>query len=262
MRWWWLGLVVACGATSAPADDDARDARAEDDARDALSDEAGVDAGAPLPVDAAVDAAPGSISTWALYTIAPGAHGAVLASGAAGNPSSGLVSGLAGRDYLFAFDASAAYTITSPTQPNDQLDWNKLPGMSDCGTLDLAADGAMFGWRWRLDISPQVLEVTAYANDAGAHLTPPAPLFTLDAADLASVSPLRYRVWMDGALYRFAVSGTMRGRAIAAESTLPRRCAATAPSGLGVQWAAGFYFGGTSTSPSTITGRIFEQPFR
>lgn len=262
MRWWWLVLVMACGSAPAASDAVAPDGGADAAALDAGNEEPARDAGLSLAEDAAVDAAPGPVSTWALYTIAPGAHGATLASGAAGNPSSGFVSGVAGRDYLFAFDPSAQYTLTSPTQPNDQLDWNKLPGISDCGTLDLAADGAMFGWRWRLDTTPPVLEISAYANDAGTHLTPSAPLFTLDAADLASISPLRYRLWMDGALYRFSVSGTMRGRPIAAESTLARRCAATAPSTLTVQWAAGFYFGGTSSSPATITARIFEGPFR
>ncbi len=56
------------------------------------------------------------------------------------------------------------YTLTAPVQPNDQLDWNKLPGISDCDQLDLSVDGVMFGWRWRLDTSPKVLEITAYAT--------------------------------------------------------------------------------------------------
>ena len=135
----------------------------------------------------------------------------------------GLVSGVSGREYELAFDTSARYVLTQPAQPGDQLDWNKLPGVSDCGTVDLARDGMMFGWRWRLDTKPEVLEVTAYANNAGTHLTPPAPMTTLDAADLASVTPLRYRVWADGPVYRFRITGTMRGRAIDVEETLTRR---------------------------------------
>jgi hypothetical protein len=51
------------------------------------------------------------------------------------------------------------YRITNPVQPDDQLDWNKLPGVSDCGQLDLAQDGFMFAWRWRLDLTPNVLEL-------------------------------------------------------------------------------------------------------
>ena len=218
------------------------------------------DAGSEAGADASLDAAPGSVATWALYTIMPGAHGALLTTTGAGDPPSSFTSGASGRDYDLAFDGSAIYTITKPVEPGDQLDWNKLPGLSDCGTIDLAADGVMFGWRWRLDTVPNVLEVTAYANDAGKHLTPPQPLLTLDAGDLASVTPLRYRLTMDGALYRFAVTGTMRGRTIDATAILARRCATTPPSGLSVQWAAGFYFGGTSTAPSAITSRIFERP--
>lgn len=197
-------------------------------------------------------------SDWARYVIEPGAHSATVVTAPAGNPRSGLVAGIGERTYDLAFDVSAMYAITNPTQPNDQLDWNKLPGMSDCGTFDLSVDGVMFGWRWRLDVTPNVLEVTAYANGAGVHLTPPTPMVILDAADLESASPLRYRVWMDGASYRFAISGTMRGRTVGAASELARRCASTAPSSLTVQWAAGLYFGGTSTAPTTITARVFE----
>lgn len=164
------------------------------------------------------------------------------------------------REYDFAFDTSAMYVLVNPTQPDDQFDWNKLPGVSDCGTFDLSADGTMFGWRWRVDTVPHVVEVTAYANNAGTHLTPAEPLFTLDELDLASRAPLHYRLTLDGALYRFSVSGNVRGRVIDGSVTLPRRCANTAPSSLFSQWAAGFYFGGTSKAPSTITARIFEQP--
>jgi hypothetical protein len=198
---------------------------------------------------------------WARYTIAEGAHDATIADGVAGNPARGLVGGVAGRDYDFAFDPSAAYTLTNPAQPNDQLDWNKLPGLSDCGAIDLSVDGAMFGWRWRVDTSPKVLEVTAYANDAKSHLTPATPMLTLDAGDLASVTPLRYRLWFDGATYGFSISGSVRGRAIDASATLPRACAATSAGDLFLQGAAGYYFGGTSTAPATITARIFERPW-
>ena len=256
---WLLALALGCAP---PADEDgsARDAAAPDGGlpEDAAS---AVDAASVAPPDAhgGGDASVDPIAGWARYTIAPGAHAATLATGSAGNPRGGLVTGIAARDYDLAFDPSAKYVITHPTEPEDQLDWNKLPGLSDCGTIDLAADGAMFGWRWRLDVTPPVLEVTAYANDAGKHLTPEAPMITLDAADLASITPLRYRLRMDGAVYRFDISGKVRGRAIDVSATLPRRCATTAPSTLGIQWAAGFYFGGTSVSPAVITARIFER---
>lgn len=197
--------------------------------------------------------------SWALYTINVGAHSASISGGTAGNPVS-LFTTVPGRDFQFRFNASASYVLTRPTEPTDQLDWNKLPGLSDCGTLDLSVNGAMFGWRWRLDTTPNVLEVTAYANNAGKHLWPPTPLFVLDAADLASDAPLRYRVWLDGSQYRFQVAGTVRGRVINASATLPRICPGTSAAGL--KWASGMYFGGTSTAPSKITGNVSEIPFK
>jgi len=197
--------------------------------------------------------------SWAQYTINVGAHSASVSGATPGNPVS-LFTWVAGRDYRFRFNSSASYVITRPTEPSDQFDWNKLPGISDCGTLDLSVNGAMFGWRWRLDTTPQVLEVTAYANNNSKHLTPAAPLFTLDAADLASDAPLRYRVWLDGSRYQFRVEGTVRGRSISATAVLPRSCPATSAGGL--KWASGFYFGGTSTAPSKMTGNVSETAFK
>ena len=136
------------------------------------------------------------------------------------------------------------------------------PGFSDCNQFDLSVDGAMFGWRWRLDTNPKVLEVTAYANNASTHLTPQKPLTTLDADDLMSRTPLHYRVWIDGANYGFSIDGTIRGRPINVQTTLTRKCATMTPAQLLFQWASGFYFGGTSTSPSTITGRVSEIPYK
>lgn len=202
-----------------------------------------------------------SVSSWSLYTIAIAAHSATISNAASGAPIDGLVNGTTGRDYRFAFDPSAEYTLTAPVQPNDQMDWNKLPGISDCNQIDLSADGVMFGWRWRLDTTPKVLEITAYANDSSTHLEA-APLVTLDADDLASVTPLHYRLWIDGAHYQFSISGNMRGRSISETATLARECTTTATSTLELQWAAGFYFGGTSVSPSIITGHVFEVPFK
>ena len=212
----------------------------------------------PSQPDPDAQALPLTADSWALYTIMPGAHSASISMASPGNPIS-LFTTVSGRDYRFRFGPSAAYVITKSTQPEDQLDFNKLPGFSDCGTLDLSVNGAMFGWRWRLDLTPNVLEVYAYANNASKHLWSTGPLLTLDADDLRSDTPLRYRVWIDGAQYRFAVSGTMRGRAVSATTTLPRACAGTNPSG--IKWASGLYFGGTSTVPNKITGYVFEIPF-
>lgn len=253
------GCVVACEPSIAPIEEGRAEAGSPHDALPVIPEPSrGQDSGGPD--SGAHDAVAGlpPVSDWPRYVIEPGAHSAKVVVAAEGNPLAGLVAGIEARTYDLAFDASAIYAITAPAQPNDQLDWNKLPGMSDCGTFDLSVDGVMFGWRWRLDVTPNVLEVTAYANGAGEHLTAPTPMVVLDAADLESASPLRYRLWMDGAKYRFAIFGSVRGRTISATSELARRCAATAPSSLSVQWAAGLYFGGTSTAPTTITARVFE----
>ncbi|MFT3697885.1 MAG: hypothetical protein QM831_32390 [Kofleriaceae bacterium] len=191
--------------------------------------------------------APDAAPSWALYTIEAGQHYADLANNVQGvNPVDGLVH-TAGRDYDFIFDASAIYTITNPAEPNDQLDWNKLPGLADCGNIDLSQDGLMFGWRWRLDT--QVLEITAYANNAGVHLTPDQPLVSLTAADLTGV--LSYRFERTQTTYEFDANGM--------HATLPRRCT-DQPVDLEA-FAAGFYFGGTSTAPQVITGQIHERSF-
>ena len=208
------------------------------------------DVDAALPIDAPRD-------PWATYTIAMGAHAATISGGGPGNPVRAIVE-VSGRDYQFAFDPSAQYVLTMPTQPEDQLDWNKLPGLSDCSTADLSVNGAMFGWRWRLDLEPPVLEVTAYANNDRVHLTTPT-LITVTAAELASATPLRYRFAIDGDRYRFAIRGALGDRAIDVTAELPRSCPTIDPRL--TKWAAGFYFGGTSVAPSVITGRISEQPF-
>ncbi len=193
---------------------------------------------------------------WATYTISTGRHDATLANRDIRDPIDGVVT-VSGRDYDFILDPSAIYELTMPTEPEDQLDWNKLPGLSDCGTTDLSVDGAMFGWRWNLDA--QVLELTAYANNASHHLWLEAPLFTLDADDLAAEEPLRYRVAREPDRYTFSVTGTIRGRAIDVTATHPRRCTDQPIDPLA--WAGAFYFGGTSTAPHEVTARIREQPY-
>ncbi|MGN6105424.1 MAG: hypothetical protein ACTHU0_09995 [Kofleriaceae bacterium] len=135
-----------------------------------------------------------------------------------------------------------------------------MPGLSDCGDIDLSINGLMFGWRWRLDVAPPRLEITAYANHDGVHLTAPAPLVTLDADDLADEQPLRYRVYREPSAYRFAIEGVVRDRPIQAAAMLPRGCTAFPIDE--IAWAAGFYFGGTSTAPHQITARIREAAWR
>jgi hypothetical protein len=193
---------------------------------------------------------------WATYIIPAGRHDATLVDRVPKNPIDGVTSTV-GRDFELILDPSAIYEIAEPVEPTDQLDWNKLPGLSDCNTVDLSVDGIMFGWRWRLDL--QVLEVTAYANNASVHLTPDATLFTLDAADLEAREPLHYRVWREPTEYRVSVTGSIRGRAIEASAPMPRRCTDVELDPLA--WAGAFYFGGTSTAPHEITAQIREIPF-
>jgi len=147
--------------------------------------------------------------------------------------------------------------LTNPTQPKDQLDRNKLPGRSDCGDLDLAENGWMFAWRWRTDLTPRVLEINAYANNDGTHLWLPEPLLTLTSAQLDARLPVWFdmRISSDRTRYEFVVRGP--GSRLATGS-LPRACTTAASASW--QWTAGFYFGGTSTAPSTITGLMRELP--
>ncbi|MGW0173998.1 hypothetical protein ACWDUM_09135 [Rhodococcus sp. NPDC003322] len=202
--------------------------------------------------------APDTPPGWSSYTIEKGAHTAVVGrpAGVSG-PLAGLVSpGGASRTYDFILTPTAEYVLTSPTQPEDQFDWNKLPGFSDCGDIDLARNGAMFGWRWRTDTAPRVLELVPYANADGVHQYPDVALVTLSHDDLAANEPLRYSIQIDGSVYRFAIDGTIRGREIHETATLSRSCPDNPTST--AKWFAGFYFGGTSTAPSKIYGYVRE----
>jgi hypothetical protein len=223
---------------------------------------------AVVPCPATVPAAPARCQVasptvpgpgWATWTIPTGAHSANAPVHGAQAPTTltGFVNpGRLARRYQFAFDGSARYVLTNPTQPEDQLDWNKLPGLSDCGTFDLADDGWMFAWRWRTDLTPRVLEITGYANNDGTHLWLDQPLLTLTSAQLDARLPLWFdmRVSANRTRYEFTVRGP--GSRVATGS-LPRSCTTTSPT---FQWAGGFYFGGTSTAPSTITGLMRELP--
>lgn len=214
------------------------------------------DGGAGAGPDAAPE--PDGGPAWATYTIEPGEHDATVSGGTRDSPLAGFVE-VEGRDYQLALDASAAYVITEPVEPQDQLDWNKLPGLSDCGAFDLAQDGVMFGWRWRIELDPPRLEITAYANADGVHQWPQDALVSLTGEELAEEAPLRYRIWSDGGVYGFSIDGTIGGRTIDVATTLPRGCADEA--GGSARWAAGLYFGGTSVAPTTITARIAERAF-
>lgn len=204
---------------------------------------------APLPPEPGI-----STIGWWSYRIDAGDHAANVVRGWVGSrPRHGLAWNGA-RTYRFAFDTSAEYAMTTAwmKDPADQADWNKLPGFSDCGNISLAKNGAMFGWRW--NVEKEVLEVTAYWNNDGRHLTTPEPLFTLTRAELATGAPLLYRVAAERNQYTFSVTGTVGGRTINASATGTRAC----PGRTRLKWNSGLYFGGTSTAPHTINGRIDE----
>ena len=199
--------------------------------------------------------AAGDVTTWPQYRIAVGAHSATVVSGTTGTkPKAGFTT-ISQRGFRLAFDASAEYVLTNPTQPADQFDWNKLPGLSDCGSLDLSQNGFMFGWRWRTDLTPRVLEVTAYWNRAGVHLNAPEPMVVLSAAEVESGVPLTYSEKIVGSTYEFRITGVIGGRSIDATATGTRNCSGSTT---GLKWASGLYFGGTSTAPQVITARVTE----
>jgi hypothetical protein len=209
--------------------------------------------GAVATVVGAVPA--GAVTTWPMYRIAVGAHSASIVSGTSGTkPKAGFTS-VSQRSFRLAFDRSAEYVLTNPTQPEDQFDWNKLPGLSDCGSLDLSQNGFMFGWRWRTDLTPRVLEITAYWNKAGVHLTPPTPMVVLSAAEVEAQQALTYSERIVGSTYEFRITGIIGGRTIDAVATGSRNCSSSAT---GLKWASGLYFGGTSTAPQVITARVTE----
>jgi hypothetical protein len=166
----------------------------------------------------------------------------------------------AGRTYHFAFDSSARYVLTNPTEPEDQLDWNKLPGLSDCGDVDLAQNGFMFAWRWRTDLVPKVLEINAYWNDHGVHHWPEdEPMLTLTRAQVDARQPIwfRLRISNDRQRYEFTVRRGSGANEVVRTETADRPCPGR---GRDVRkWAGGFYFGGTSVAPHRIRGWMFER---
>jgi hypothetical protein len=195
---------------------------------------------------------------WNRHTIARGAHNATVTEGAtAPEPLLGLTR-RSGRAYTLIFDASARYRITQPTQPDDQLDWNKLPGLSDCNDVDLAENGLMFGWRWNLAETPKVLELTAYANNHGTHLWSDAPLLSLTRAQVDARRPIwfRLRISNDRRSYEFTIRTVLAGEEEIRHDRLPRACP-TVPRDKW-KWAGGFYFGGTSVAPQRIQAHVHE----
>jgi hypothetical protein len=156
--------------------------------------------------------------------------------------------------YQFSFDPSAIYQ--HPDQ--DQLDWNKLPGFTDCGSLEMSRNGAMFGWRW----APQTrkLQITAYANRQGVHQSADSSVYQnqvqmveIDETDLNQFAPLTYDLRLNGSNYNFTIQGTLpSGRIISATSVLPRACTSQP----WIKEGSTLYFGGTKTAPHTVTGHL------
>lgn len=158
--------------------------------------------------------------------------------------------------YNFAFDPSAIYQHPD----NDQWDWNKLPGVSDCGTLDLKVNGAMFGWRWIP--GTQKLQITAYANRNSVHQSWDSPgttfqnqvqLIELNKSDIMQFAPLTYEIKLEPLLYRFSIQGVLpSGRTISSVSTLPRKCSKHPL----IKHGSTMFFGGTKVAPHKVTGHV------
>jgi len=134
--------------------------------------------------------------------------------------------------FAVRFDASAVYQTVDP---QNQLDVNKLRGMSDCGHVH-DVDSARFGWRW----TGSAIEITAYVYNAGSR----------SWVVLGYVQPGE---WHDMVLevtpggYRFALDGVV--------TTRPRACTAT---GL-TKYSLWPYFGGTEVAPHTVTLQLLES---
>ena len=195
---------------------------------------------------------------WNTHTIARGQHSATVTRGASAPAPLLGPTRVAGRTYHFTFDSSARYVLTNPTEPEDQLDWNKLPGLSDCAQPDLAVNGLMFAWRWRTDLVPKVLEINAYWNDDGEHHWLEVPLLTLTRAQVDARKPIwfRLRISNDRQRYEFSLRTVLAGEEVVRTATADRPCPAR---GRDVRkWAGGFYFGGTSVAPQRIRGWMYE----
>ena len=168
-------------------------------------------------------------------------------------PSLTTASGVA---YRFAFDDSAIYTLSAA----NQLDYNKLPGFSDCGSIDLAQNGAMFGWRW--NPATQRVQISAYANAGGRHQywenhPSSVKLVELDPKEFLAFAPLHYAIEIQGGDYTFRVWGTLPGgRVIDASSRLQRGCS-DRPRRL--KLGSTLYFGGTQTAPHDVSGWVLDE---
>ena len=158
--------------------------------------------------------------------------------------------------YQFSFDPSAIYLHPDA----DQHDWSKLPGVSDCGTLDLQVHGAMFAWRWVPET--RKLQITAYANRSNVHQAWNMPnwafkdqvqLVELDEPDLMQFAPLTYELKLEPLVYRFSIQGVLpSGRVVSSTSTLPRTCSKHPL----IKHGSTMFFGGTKPAPHKVTGHV------
>lgn len=130
------------------------------------------------------------------------------------------------------FDASAEYTSAIP---ENQHDWNKLRGLSDCGTHH-QTNSARFGWRWTGD----AVEVGAYTYVGGTRAGVALARFAVDSTHELSIE-------LDGPWYRFTVDGTT--------TSVPRGCT---DAGL-VKYHLWPYFGGDEAAPHDVTITILER---
>jgi hypothetical protein len=148
------------------------------------------------------------------------------------NNSYSIINSAASVDFLVVFDSSCIYTNTDP---NNQLDINKLMGFSDCNTHH-QVNSARFGWNWME--GKLYLYAYCYNNSVRSYKT-------LAAVPLNISHHLKMYVADNS--YIFQVNGR--------NDTMPRFCSGDAISGYKLLP----YFGGDEPAPHTINIKIKYQ---
>jgi hypothetical protein len=180
-------------------------------------------------------------------------------------------------EYQAAFNLTAIYKHARQVDGRDyQGSWNKLPGFSDCGQLNMLYSGAMFGWRWdpvndRLEVNPFANAFTGEPNklgqcvegggckpnhhqDAASGVKGPAP-WVIKRNELNAFNPLTYRIEIKGKTYLFSIKDT-KGKVLR-EWTTPRKCD-NKPNAL--KLGSNLFFGGQLMAPHEVSAYIKGLP--
>ena len=172
---------------------------------------------APVFALLSVSAARADTCQGKLYTVPAGKHFSGLHVG---------ISTQSELDFTACFDESAAYDLGN----SNQLDTNKLFGLSDCSSLH-HKNSARFGWRW--SIEKKTVEIMAYSYANGVRS------YDL-VGDLAPGVNGQFSIRMEGNRYIFNLNGR--------EVQQPRFCS----DGGGVKYRLYPYFGGDEVAPHDV----------